>query len=440
MTSHIPPNARFTALYHRNFTLLWTGLLVSNIGTWMQNVAQAWLVLQITNSPLWLGLLGLSFAIPMIALPLLGGVVVDRVHRIRLLYITQTGMLLNALILAILTWTGVINVWHILITSFIGSVLLAFDNPARQALIPDLVPPRDLLNALSLNSATYNGAALVGPAIAGALLAPLGAGSLFFLNSVSYIAVIIALLFLRGARTHSGGTHRSLGESVTRGLSFALRDPMIRVLLLLSVVASFFGRSYQMLLPAFAQDIFHSGSEGYGILLSSAGAGALIGAFGLAWLREIKKQGALLIASGLVFGFVLVGFAECTTIGVGAGLLLVVGITSTAFGTIIATFLQLLTPDELRGRVMSLYAITLIGVPSLGALISGSVAQALGGVQGSPRAVLIGAIIVVAVLTLVTRRFWFMDSVVKPVLKTEADQITMPGHNSPRVETDDTDA
>src|SRR5512141_582 len=198
-------HARFAALGYRNFRLLWSGLIVSNMGTWMQNVANGWLVLQLTNSPLWLGVLGFSFAIPLIIIPPFAGAVVDRVHRIRLLFFTQSMQLLNALVLALLTWSGKIQVWHILLNSFIGALLLAFDDPSRQALIPDLVAPRDLLNALSLNSATYTGAALVGPALAGILLEPLGAGTLFFLNSISFLAVIFALAAMRDVRTHSGG-------------------------------------------------------------------------------------------------------------------------------------------------------------------------------------------------------------------------------------------
>src|SRR5512146_2188275 len=193
---------RYAALRYRNFTLLWSGLIVSNMGTWMQNVANGWLILELTNSPLWLGLLGLSFAVPMILIPPFAGAVVDRVHRIRLLYVTQSTQLLTALALAALTWAGLIQAWHLLVASFIGAAALAFDNPARQALIPDLVQPRDLLNALSLNSATYTGAALIGPALAGALLQPLGAGSLFFINGLSFLAVIGALAAMTDVRTH----------------------------------------------------------------------------------------------------------------------------------------------------------------------------------------------------------------------------------------------
>ena len=197
MTGTQPATARFGALRSRNFTLLFTGLIVSNTGTWMQNVAGGWLVLQLTNSPLWLGLLGLSFALPMTILPLFAGAVVDRVHRIRLLYLTQSLQMLTAFALAALTWLGLINIWHVLASEFIIGLLLAFDNPARQALIPDMVERRDLLNALSLNSATYNGAALIGPALAGAMLVPFGAGALFFINGLSYLAVLIALLAMR---------------------------------------------------------------------------------------------------------------------------------------------------------------------------------------------------------------------------------------------------
>ncbi len=406
----VPPasTARFAALQHRNFVLLWVGLIVSNVGTWMQNVAQGWLVLQLTNSPLWLGLLGLSFALPMILLPLVGGAVVDRVDRVRLLFFTQTLMLLNAFALATVTWLGVVNVWHILASSFIWSALLAFDNPARQALVPDLVPPRDLLNALSLNAVTYNGAALLGPALAGALLVPLGAGTLFFLNGVSFLAVIVALFALKDVRTHAdkGAKHASIGAAMRTGLLYAWRTRLILALLALSTLAAIFGRSYQNLLPIFARDIWQSGPAGYGLLLSAAGAGALVGAFGLAAIRQMSRQGAVMMVNGLVFSASIMAFALSPSLLLGIILLFIAGATTTIFGTLIATFIQLATPNDLRGRVMSLYAITLIGVPSLGALGSGATAEWLGGIQGAPRAVLGGAAILGVVLIFVAPFFW----------------------------------
>jgi MFS family permease len=400
---------RFAALRYRNFNWLWLGSIVSNMGTWMQNVANGWLVLQLTNSPLWLGLLGLSFAVPMIILPLIAGAVVDRVNRIHLLYFTQTSQMLIAFALTALTWFGAISVWHILVAVFLGSALLAFDSPARQTLIPDLVQPRDLLNALSLNAATYNGAALVGPALAGVLLGPLGAGALFFINGVSFLALIFALTAVRDVRTHSGGQYTSFGDSVLKGFAYAWNNRMIMVLLALSALAAIFGRSYQNLLPAFARDIWRAGPEGYGLLLAAAGGGALSGAFGLASLKRVGRQGAVMLANGLLFSLSLILFALSPTWILGTIMLFIAGVTSTIFGTIIATFIQMAVPNELRGRVMSLYAITLIGLPSLGALGSGAVAEWLGGLKGAPHAVLLASVILGVMLVSMLPVFWKRD-------------------------------
>ncbi|HEX2869313.1 MAG TPA: MFS transporter [Ignavibacteriales bacterium] len=397
---------RFPALRHRNFSLLWSGLIVSNAGTWMQNVAQGWLVLQLTNSPLWLGLLGLSFALPMIILPFFGGVTVDRINRIRLLYITQTGMMLTAFILAVLTWLHIISVYHILAASFIGAVFLAFDNPARQALVPDLVPREDLLNALSLNSATFTGAALIGPAIAGALLGILGAGSLFFINGLSFLAVLFALASMRNVRTHSGGERTSIKSSVLAGLSYAWKSRFILALLALSTVTAIFGRSYQVLLPIFARDIWHAGAGGYGFLLASSGGGALAGAFVLASFSNIKRAGMVMVISGLVFSLSVILFAESPNLILGVIFLFINGFSGTAVGTIIATFIQVTVPNELRGRIISLYTITLIGLPALGSLGSGAVAELLGGIPGAPRAVLIGGVIVGIIIVFTAPLFW----------------------------------
>ena len=266
------------------------------------------------------------------------------------------------------------------------------------------------MNAISLNSATYTGAALVGPAIAGALLAPLGPGTLFFLNAISYLAVIVALTFIRNVQTHSSGVqHASLGKSMLTGLAYAWKNRLILALLGLSALAALFGRSYQTLLPIFSRDIWNGGPFGYGILLSASGLGALVGAFGLASLRSVKRQGAILIASGLIFSLSVILFAISPNFWLGVGLLLIGGIAVTVFGTIISTFIQVAVPNELRGRVMSLYAITLIGLPSLGAMGIGSIAELLGGISGAPRAVLIGGAVVGVILVFTTPLFWNRD-------------------------------
>ncbi len=379
----------------------------------MQNVANGWLVLQLTNSPLWLGFLGLSFAIPMILLPPLAGPIVDRVNRIQLLLFTQSMQALTFITLGVLTWVGKVEVWHILIASFVSAILLAFDNPARQALVPGLVQPRDLLNALSLNSATYTGAALVGPALAGLLLEPLGAGTLFFLNGISFLAVILALLVMRDVVTHSGGAQGTLRDSFWKGLSYAWNDRFILALLILSALGAVFGRSYQNLLPAFSRDIWHAGSQGYGLLLAAAGGGALAGAFGLASFKRIPKQGAVMLLGGLIFCASLIIFALSPFFVLALVLLFVAGVTSTVFSTIISTFIQLSVPNEMRGRVMSLYTVTLIGLPSLGALGSGALAEWLGGVEGAPHAVLWGAIVLTLILISVIPFFWRSDLPIK---------------------------
>ena len=426
-----PPPARpvrYPALRHRNFTLIWGGLLVSNMGTWMQNVAQSWLIYTLTgNDPWYLGLLGLSFALPMVLVPPLGGVLVDRVDRVRLLYCTQTGALLLAALLALLTWRGLVRPGHLLLASGAGALLLAFDNPARQSLIPELVPRRDLLNALSLNSATYTGAALVGPALAGLLLSAVGAGWLFLLNALSYLAVLGALRALRDVPARPQRRER-LGAALLGGFAYVGRQPLVRALLVLSALAALFGRSYQQLLPVFAEGVWRAGASGYGALLSAGGAGALLGAVALASVPDLRAQGRVLVVAGLAFCVLLGAFALSPWFWVGVALLVAAGVAATVFTTMIATLIQLAVPGELRGRVMSLYAVTLIGLPALGSLGVAALAKALGGAAspawarparaaldllgvgaltrhlggaaGGPRAVVLGALVLLAVLLL----------------------------------------
>lgn len=434
--------ARYPALHHRNFTLIWSGLLVSNMGTWMQNVAQSWLIYKLTgNNALYLGWLGLSFALPMVLVPPLGGAVADRVDRIRLLYITQTASALLAVLLAILTWSGAVRPVHILIATFMGALLLAFDNPTRQALIPELVPRADLLNAISLNSATFTGAALVGPALAGLLLDTVGAGWLFMLNAFSYLAVLGALAAMRAAPRERRPAV-SLGDALFGGFAYAGRERTVLLLLMLSALAAVFGRSYQQLLPVFADDIWHVGSGGYGALLSAGGAGALIGAFAMASARDLHHHGRLMLASGLVFCAALIAFALVPWFWAGVALLVLVGVASTVFTTLIATVIQLRVPGQLRGRVMSLYAITLIGLPSLGALGVAALADRLGdaaqggwsraalalldalrvdaltaelgNAAGAPRAIVLGVLVLLLVLLVTTRALVRLRAAIEP--------------------------
>jgi MFS family permease len=393
---------QYPALQHRPYRLLWSGLLVSNMGTWMQNVAQSWLIYKMTdNDPRYLGWLGLTFAIPMIVLPPLGGFLADRFPRPKILTITQWSMMAVALIQALLTWSNLNSPALILVATFVGAVLLAVDNPTRQALIPTLVPRHDLMNALALNSATYNGAALIGPALAGFLLGIMGPGWLFFGNAVSYLAVIYAVTQMP-FEAEQGASTMSLREALLGGVTYALMHALTGVLLITSTIMSIFGRSYQQLLPIYADDIWRISAQGYGILLSAAGAGAMIGALGLASIPAITPTQRNLRIAGIGFALTLAGFAVAPWWWLGVIMLVLVGIIGTAATTMIATMLQLSVPAHLRGRVMSLHAVTLIGVPSLGGLLITNMTTWLGhgdtvstiNASGAPLALISGAIFV----------------------------------------------
>lgn len=400
---------QYPALASRPYRLLWSGLLVSNMGTWMQNVAQSWLIFKMTNNdPRYLGWLGLAFAVPMIVLPLFGGALADRFPRAKILTITQWSMLALALLQAVLTLADRNTPGLILVFSFVGAVLLAADNPTRQALIPTLVPREHLMNALALNSATYNGAALLGPAIAGLLLNIWGPGWLFLLNALSYVAVIYAVSQMPYEAEQPAST-TSYTDALLGGIRYAWAHALTATLLFTSAILSIFGRSYQQLLPVYADDIWGISAQGYGILLSAAGAGAMIGALGLASLPAITPSARNLKIAGIGFAACLAGFAIAPWWWLGALCLVLTGIIGTVATTMIATNLQLSVPGQLRGRVMSLHAVTLIGVPSLGGLLITNLTTWLGSgssmvainASGAPRALLVGAACVAVLFVLV---------------------------------------
>ncbi len=370
--------SRFAALRSPSFRALWAGLLVSNAGSQMQLAGQGWLVRDLHAEPIYLGLLSLSVALPMLVLTPLGGAVADRIPRVWLLKLTQTGMLLQATVLAVLAVGGWIEFWHILVLSVIGSVLLALDNPGRQALLPDLVPPQHLTSAVSLNSVAWSGSALFGPALGGLLLVPLGPGGLFTINAVSYLAVLGALFRMRNLpldATHGSG---SLFGGVVEGVRFAASRREITAPLLLLTVSNFFGRSYQALMPIFARDVLDAGPEGYGLLLAAPGAGALLGGFGLASLKTVRRQAPIAVGGWFGFAISLGLFAVSPNLAVALVLLFVGSIAMTMLNAAIATVLQLHSPRHLRGRVMSLMATSNIGMTNLGGMASAGAATYVG--------------------------------------------------------------
>ncbi|HET9013987.1 MAG TPA: MFS transporter [Thermomicrobiaceae bacterium] len=391
---------RFAALHSRNFRILWMGLIFSNAGAQVQMVAESWLILQLTNSPLALGIMSMCFGVPMLVLPMVGGAVADRLDRITVLKFTQAEEVVVPLIFALVIATGHLRVWMLYLGGVIGGTMLAFDNPARQALLPGLVPEEDLMSATSLMSAVWTGAMLVGPALGGVLLGAFGAAWLFAINGVTTIAVLVALFSLRDVRNRNESRAEPMLERLIGGVRFSLRSPGVLALLGLSLATGVLGRSYTTLLPVFARNLWHTGPQGYGFLLTAPGAGALVGAFGVAALRDLEHKGRLVIGATIVYCAALLAFALVPPYAAGLGLLLVAGLASTAAGAAVGTMLQLATPGPLRGRVMSLYAIAVTGAPSIGGLLGGAVAQTV----SAPLAVGGGVLLLATVTLLLARR------------------------------------
>lgn len=381
---------RFAAVRSRNFRLLWLGLLVSHTGTWMATVGIGWTVYALTGSPLYLGLNSLAFAVPMLILPTIGGVVADRVPRVRLMMLCQAGMMAGAATLAVLAHTGHLRVEVIIALNFLEGVFLAFENPTRQALIPDLVPPGALMSAVSLAGASYQSAAFLGPALAGAVLGAAGSDRvyvLFYLNALSFGAVLLSLTLLQGVPERpamgSGGVWHHLRE----GLRYVWATPVIRALIALALVVSVFGRSYTTLLPVFARDILGVGAQGLGFLLAAPGAGTIVGSLVLAARGDIGHRGRYYVLATLGFAGCLAAFVLSGRFVPALGFLFVGGGLAATAGTTLVTMLQERTPPLMRGRVLSLVTMSFIGAPSLGGLVMGAAAT----VTGAPAALLAGA-------------------------------------------------
>ena len=399
----IPGGRRFAALRSANFMRLWLGLVVSNVGSQMQLAALGWLVRDLHAEPFYLGLLSLSSALPMILVTPFGGAIADWVPRIRLLTFTQLGMLLQAVLLALLTLAGLIQFWEIMALQLAGAVLLALDSPARQALLPDVVSRDELASAIPLFSAAWAGSALFGPALAGLLLVPVGAGGLFLLNAVSFLAVVYALWAMRNAVKDAPGRGGSIVGGVVDGARYARRDPLVLTVLLLMACGSLLGRSYLILMPIFARDVLGQGPESYGLMLAAPGAGALIAGAGLAAMRSIRRKDVMLLGALFTFVALLLAFTLSRSLPLSLVLLLASGVMTTTFSASATTMLQLHAPRHLRGRVMSFATIANIGLSNLGGTTSGVLATFV----GAPLAVAIGATTLAGIgAVAATRRDW----------------------------------
>jgi len=373
--SRVPHGLR--ALRHRNFQLFFGGQLISLIGTWMQNVAQSWLVYRLTGSSLLLGVVGFAGQIPVFLIAPLGGIVADRKNRHRVVIATQTASMLLAFILAVLTLAKHVHVWHVIVLAALLGVVNAFDIPARQSFIVDMVGKEDLINAIALNSSMFNGARVVGPAVAGVLVARIGEGWCFFGNAVSYIAVIIGLLMM-SVTWQIGKPSGSPLENIVEGFQYVRSTQPIRLLLLLLGLVSVVGMPYAVLMPIFADRILHRGADGLGLLMGATGVGALIGALSLAFKRGLKGLGSWVLLSSAGFGTSLILFGISRHFWLSVVLLVPVGYCMMVQMASSNTLIQSIVPDRLRGRVMSVYSMMFMGMAPIGALGAGVVAARLG--------------------------------------------------------------
>ncbi len=392
----------FAALRYRNYRLWFIGQALSLMGTWMQSVAQGWIAYQMTGSRFFLGVISFAGTIPTLFLILPAGAVADRVSRRVLLLWTQTAMMVCAFILTALTITGALQTWHVAVLSFALGVANSFDAPARQSLAVEMVDDRrELMNAIALNSTMFNLGRVIGPAVGGIVLAALGPAWCFGLNGLSFLAVIGALLGMRLPTHLTPPSHEPLARQIATGLRYVLTNGPVKIILSLLGVSTFFGFSYSTLMPAYAVDILRVGETGLGWLTASVGVGALAGSLTVASLGRVQRKGRLLVAGSFLFPTALLGFAFSRSLTFSLALLAVVGFWFVLQNTTGNTIVQLLVPDQLRGRVMSVYTLTFFGVMPFGSLLVGSIAQALGPTAG----VAIGAAItlVYALCTLLTR-------------------------------------
>jgi MFS family permease len=374
----MPPIPALRALRHRNYRLFFFGQLVSLIGTWMQSVAQAWLIYRLTDSPFLLGLVGFSNNFPVFFIAPFGGMLADRMSRRRILLVTQSASMLLAALLAIFTLTGIIRPTHILVFASILGVINGFDIPARQAFAVGLVGRDDLTNAIALNSTVFNAARVAGPAIAGVLVAAIGEGWVFLLNAASYVAVLASLLAIRMPPYVQAGSSESRLRIMLGGFRFAGTTGPIRALLLLLVVVSFTAMPYSVLMPIFASEILGTGARGLGILMGATGVGALLGSIALATHGTVRGLGRWVARAALAFGLFLLLFSFSRDFRLSVALLIPVGFSMVVSMASSNTLIQAMVPEEIRGRVMAVYSMVFMGGGPLGALLAGTLAQRIG--------------------------------------------------------------
>jgi len=412
--------AHFTrAFRHRNYQLFFGGQLISLTGTWMQAVAESWLIYRLTGSSALLGATSFVTLVPVFLFATIGGTVADRRHRHHIILTTQTAAMLLTFVLAALTLSGRVQVWHVFVLATCLGVVNAFDIPARQAFVVEMVGREDLSNAIALNSTMVNGARVVGPAIAGAVVALVGEGWCFLLNAVSYIAVIAGLLLMRVPPRPRPAARTSALRETLDGFQFVARTAPVRALLLLLGVVSFAGMPYSVLMPIFAESILNSGSKGLGLLMAASGLGSLGGAVALATRNGVRGLGRWVAIATACFGGALIAFSFSRSFSLSAALLVPVGAAMIVEMAASNTLIQAMVPNVLRGRVMAVYSMMFMGMAPFGALFAGWLAERI----GAPYTVALGGSICIVAAAIFSFHL--------PALRPEARQLILAQEISP---------
>jgi len=399
------------AFRHRNYRLFFGGQLISLTGTWMQSVAESWLVFRLTGSSALLGVSSFASLAPVFLFATVGGTIADRANRHRIIVITQTASMVLPLVLAALTFTNTVRVWHVLVLASCLGVVNAFDIPARQAFLVEMVGREDLMNAIALNSSMVNGARVVGPAVAGLLVAAIGEGWCFLLNGLSYIAVIAGLLMMEVPHRPRRRVRESAWRETIAGFQFVTRTAPVRALLILLGVISFAGMPYSVLMPVFAENILHGGARGLGLLMGASGLGALGGALSLVRRSGVRGLGRWVAVASGAFGLALIAFSSSRIFWLSALLLIPVGASMMVEMASSNTLIQAMVPNELRGRVMAVYSMMFMGMAPFGALFAGSIAERF----GAPETVAFGGLVCCVASAVFTFRL--------PALRSEGRQL-----------------
>lgn len=400
------------ALRSRNYKLYFTGQGISLIGTWMQTVALSWLVYRLTGSALLLGTVGFASQIPSFILSPIGGILADRWNRRRLLIVTQSLAMVQAFVLATLVLTGNIKVWQIIALSIFSGIVFAFDMPTRQAFIVNIAEDRDLLgNAIALNSSLFNAARLLGPSIAGVLVAAVGEGICFLINGFSFLAVIACLVMMRVAPGQAGGVPVPVWRGLRDGFRYVAECEPISYILVLLAVISLLGMPYTVLMPIFAGTILHGGPAALGLLMASSGVGALIGAIYLASRHTVLGLGRLIPIAAVVFGLGLIAFSLSRTLWLSSLILAVAGLGMILQMASSNTIIQTIAEESKRGRVMSFYTMAFMGTAPFGSLLAGVLANRI----GPPETVMLGGILCIVSALLFALKLPRLREIARPV-------------------------